>query len=157
MNVYFFNFLKIDDNFRVWIPWSKHGYWPISAPLLFMLFYNPIVYINRDVNGWFHKFHQSSTLESLWLAKQLIMNYLYFNTLYIYLMNTQIVLRCITINSKKNYISIISLYQSITKFLKVNWREVFHAYSMSNKFDNFKISRECISPDSSWSAWGAKC
>ena len=53
-NVYFFNFLKIDDNFRVWIPWSKHGYWPISAPLLYRLLYNPIVYINRDVNGWFH-------------------------------------------------------------------------------------------------------
>ena len=43
-------------------------------------------------------------------------------------MNTQIVLRCTTINSKKNYISIVSLYQNITKFLKVNWREVFHAY-----------------------------
>ena len=54
------------------------------------------------------------------------MHYLYFNTLFIYLMNTQIVLRCTTINSKKNYISIVSLYESITKFLKGNWRDVFH-------------------------------
>ena len=52
MNVYFFNFLKIEDILRVWMPWSRYCYWQITALLLFMSFYNPIVYINRDVNGY---------------------------------------------------------------------------------------------------------
>ena len=29
-------------NFRVWILWSKHGYWPVRARVVYLLFYNQL-------------------------------------------------------------------------------------------------------------------